>query len=646
MVLNEAQQRAVAHQGGHALVLAGAGTGKTATLIARAVELLQRGVRPDQIILVTFTRRATRELRERLTHQVGEVAERMRVGTFHRICLDLMRLEPDAFELRSYTIIDEDDREQLMRLARGRVLPNDDGDRGSALPKASQLVTWLSYARNANIPVKQYLETQKLFDEQQLANVLAVYTTYEDRKTAAHYLDFDDILRRCATVLISRREVRERIVGRIQHVLVDEIQDTSTLQWQLLHALRQKASLFCVGDDAQSIYAFRGADFKTVHSFAERVKGADVYYLTQNYRSTQEILDVSNWLLAESPLRYNKELQAIRGHATKPLLVECDDDLAQGLWVAADMDHRHANGTAWSSMVVLVRTAFAARTVETACIERGIPYIFVGGTSLLKASHVRDILALLRVVLNLNDEVAWMRYLTLWKGVGDRTAERWVQQVGACESLQQAAEFLYRAKPDPKGPAMPLLHILEHTATPATQVLAAVQALDPLLAVKYQYEQWEQRKKDLELLVRIANRFGTLAAFVEEFVLDPLHASQVAPQDDAVTVSTVHAAKGTEAEVVYLARADVGQYPHSHARDDDEIEEERRVLYVALTRARDELIVLRSPEQVASWGAQYSFLDTLRADLVTLVESGSRRREAWKTLSSLDGVVPDIDDMD
>jgi DNA helicase-2/ATP-dependent DNA helicase PcrA len=253
-----------------------------------------------------------------------------------------MRLEPDAFDLRSYTIIDEDDREQLMRLARGRVLPNDDGDRGSALPKASQLVTWLSYARNANIPVKQYLETQKIFDEQQLANVLAVYSSYEERKTAAHYLDFDDILRRCATVLISRREVRERIVGRIQHVLVDEIQDTSTLQWQLLHALRQKASLFCVGDDAQSIYAFRGADFKTVHSFAERVKGADIYYLTQNYRSTQEILDVSNWLLAESPLRYNKELQAIRGHATKPLLVECDDDLAQGLWVQVRGRHRRS----------------------------------------------------------------------------------------------------------------------------------------------------------------------------------------------------------------------------------------------------------------------------------------------------------------
>jgi len=433
MHLNESQQRAVAHDGKHALVLAGAGTGKTATLIARAVELLRRGVRPDQIILVTFTRRATRELRERLTVEVGEVAERLRVGTFHRICLDLMRLEPDAFDLRSYTIIDEDDREQLMRLARGRVLPNDDGDRGSTLPKASQLVTWLSYARNANIPVQQYLETQKIFDEQQLANVLAVYGAYEERKTSAKYLDFDDILRRCATILISQRAVRERIVGRILHVLVDEIQDTSTLQWQLLHALRQKATLFCVGDDAQSIYAFRGADFKTVHSFAERVKGADIYYLTQNYRSTQEVLDVSNWLLAESPLKYNKELQAIRGHGSKPLLVECDDDLAQGLWVAGDMDRRHAAGAPWQSMVVLVRTAFAARTVETACIERGIPYVFVGGTSLLKASHVRDVLALLRVALNLNDEVAWMRYLTLWKGVGDRTAERWVQQVGACE---------------------------------------------------------------------------------------------------------------------------------------------------------------------------------------------------------------------
>ena len=643
MQLNESQLRAVAHQQGHALVLAGAGTGKTATLIARAVELLRRGVRPDQIILVTFTRRATRELRERLTAEVGEVAERLRVGTFHRICLDLMRMEPDAFDLRSYTVIDEDDREQLMKLARGRVIPTDD-DRASVLPKASQLVSWLSYARNANIPVQEYLETQKLFDEQQLANVMAVLSAYEARKEQAHYLDFDDILRRCATVLIGRREVRERIVGRILHVLVDEIQDTRTLQWQLLHALRPKATLFCVGDDAQSLYAFRGADFKTVHSFAERVKGAAVYFLTENYRSTQDILDVSNWLLAESPLRYNKELHAVRGRGIKPLLIECDDDLGQGVWIANDIARRHDGGAPWLAHVVLVRTAFAARTVESACIEKGIPYVFVGGTSLLKASHVRDVLCVLRVALNLNDEVAWMRYLTLWRGVGDRTAERWVQQVGACETLQQAAEFLFHAKSDPRGPAMPLLHLLAHGDSTAAQVAAVVEALDPLLAVKYQYEQWEQRKRDLELLVRIAARFGSLAAFVEEFVLDPLHATQVNPSTDCVTISTVHAAKGSEAEVVYLARADVGQYPHSGARDEDEIEEERRVLYVAMTRARDELIVVRSPEIIATWGVQYSFLDTLRTGLVTVVDTGSRRRDVWKTLSRLDGVVPEIEE--
>ena len=264
--LNESQQTAVTHGDGHALVLAGAGTGKTTTLLARAQELLRRGVRPDELILVTFTRRATREIRERLTHDLGDPSSQIRVGTFHRICLDLMRLEPDAFDMRAFTVIDEDDREQLMRLARGAVLPNDQSDKSNLLPKASQLVQWYSYARNANIPISVYVQNQKLFEDAQLALVISVYTEYDQRKANARYLDYDDILWRCAAILTQRKDVRDRIVSRFRHVLVDEIQDTSKLQWLLLHALRQKAQLFCVGDDAQSIYAFRGADFATLIS--------------------------------------------------------------------------------------------------------------------------------------------------------------------------------------------------------------------------------------------------------------------------------------------------------------------------------------------------------------------------------------------
>jgi DNA helicase-2/ATP-dependent DNA helicase PcrA len=642
--LNESQQTAVTHGDGHALVLAGAGTGKTTTLLARAKELLRRGVRPDELILVTFTRRATREIRERLTHDLGDTSSQIRVGTFHRICLDLMRLEPDAFDMRAFTVIDEDDREQLMRLARGAVLPNDQSDKSNLLPKASQLVQWYSYARNANIPISVYLQTQKLFEDAQLALVLSVYAEYDQRKANARYLDYDDILWRCAAILTQRKDIRDRIVSRFRHVLVDEIQDTSKLQWLLLHALRQKAQLFCVGDDAQSIYAFRGADFATVHHFDQLVKGGTVYRLTDNYRSTQEILDISNWLLAQSPLPYNKKLAAVRGMGPTPLLVECDDDLGQGQWVAGDIQRRRATGVPWQSMTVLVRTAYAARAIEAALIEKAIPYVFMGGTSLLKAAHVRDLLALLRVVINQRDEVAWMRYLTLFKGIGDRTAERWIQQIAACSDLSQVTTFLYRAKPEPQGPAMPVMHVLSGEQTPVAVVQAALDAMTPLLSGKYQFEQWEQRVRDLELLVRVAERFRSLDAFVEEFVLDPLHASQFAPPDDAVVISTVHAAKGTECDVVYLARADIGQYPHNMAKDDAEVEEERRVLYVALTRAKDELIIVRSPELIGTWGVHYTFIDTLPAGLTNRVAAGNRRREAWRDLLMSGGVIPDIEE--
>lgn len=642
--LNESQQTAVTHGDGHALVLAGAGTGKTTTLLARAKELLRRGVRPDELILVTFTRRATREIRERLTHDLGDSSSQIRVGTFHRICLDLMRLEPDAFDMRAFTVIDEDDREQLMRLARGAVLPNDQSDKSNLLPKASQLVQWYSYARNANIPISVYVQNQKLFEDAQLALVLSVYTEYDQRKANARYLDYDDILWRCAAILTQRKDIRDRIVSRFRHVLVDEIQDTSKLQWLLLHALRQKAQLFCVGDDAQSIYAFRGADFATVHHFDQLVKGGTVYRLTDNYRSTQEILDISNWLLAQSPLPYNKKLAAVRGMGPTPLLVECDDDLGQGQWVAGDIQRRQSTGVSWQSMTVLVRTAYAARAIEAALIEKTIPYVFMGGTSLLKAAHVRDLLALLRVVINQRDEVAWMRYLTLFKGIGDRTAERWIQQIAACSDLSQVTTFLYRAKPEPQGPAMPVMHLLSGEQTPVAVVQAALDAMTPLLSVKYQFEQWEQRVRDLELLVRVAARFRSLDAFVEEFVLDPLHASQFNPPDDAVVISTVHAAKGTECDVVYLARADIGQYPHSMAKDEAEVEEERRVLYVALTRAKDELIIVRSPELIGTWGVHYTFLDTLPAGLTNRVAAGNRRREAWRDLLMSGGVIPDIEE--
>lgn len=585
--LNPQQKRAAEFDGGDVLVLAGAGTGKTSTIVARVVHLTKTGVDPRRILLLTFTRRAAREMRHRLSQQIGPAAKAVPTGTFHNFCLQYLRRWPDLFQCGSQSIIDRDDQLQLMKLARAAVV-----GRQSGFPKSAELANYYSYARNTNRPIAEYLAEFTEHKEEVIEKIAGVLADYMKRKHECRYFDYDDILHLFAKQLHRNRIVRERMQSRYDHLLVDEMQDTNPLQWLILDGMRDPAKLFCVGDDAQSIYAFRGADFRNVHSFTERVPGSTVLKLEENYRSTQEILDLSNWLLDQSSLSYDKRLTAARGSGEKPVFVELDRDFDEADWIANDLMQRHEDGEAWREHMILTRSAWGARSVEAALIERDIPYRFVGGTQLLASAHVKDLLSLLRVIDNPADQLAWMRYLTLWHRVGEKTAASAIVKLLTLPDIKAIKDMLAeRFAANPRlAEAIDDCHQL--WPRPDHMIGAAIDKLTPLLEKKF--DDWDRRVKDLKLLRRLAEKHETVGEFLETYTLDPITESEANrdDQDDMVTLITVHSAKGTESSVCYLIGVQPGNYPHVRSiGDEDQEEEERRVLYVAMTRAKDELFL-------------------------------------------------------
>ncbi len=626
--LNPQQRAAAEHDGGHALVLAGAGTGKTRTVVARAAHLLRSGVPSDRILLLTFTRRAAREMTHRL-HRSGVDAGGMIAGTFHHFCLRMMRKMPRVFGIEQATVIDRDDQVSLMRLVRGEVVGKGDRKR---FPQAGNLVSLLSYARNTNRPLREHLEAHTDLDGDTLERVGRIFQGYKGRKRRSRYLDYDDILHTFARGLHSDEVARDSIRGLFDHVLVDEMQDTNPLQWLILDGLRDPARLFCVGDDAQSIYAFRGADFRNVHSFTERIEGASVLRLEHNYRSTSEILDLANWLLSRSRLSYGKELTAHRGPGRTPRLLDFDSPYHEARWIAEDLLERHESGDPWADHMILTRTAWGAREMEAELVARDIPYVFIGGTSLMQSAHVKDLLSLARAALSPQDELAWTRYLTLWPGIGDVTAARLVGDLRRCGTIEGALELLAE-RPKPGELAVAGIQgVAERAERPTDALRAASVVLEPVLSQKL--DRWESRRRDFVLLEKLAERHRTLTGFLETYTLDPVYDSvRQRPEDrDVVSVITVHSAKGTEAPVCYLLRAEPGVYPHARSLgDEDAEEEERRILYVAMTRARDELILTRTLDV----GGRTTFFGGTRA-----------RHSPGGTAYFLDGVPGELVDSD
>lgn len=639
--LNEQQKRAVTFDGKHLLVLAGAGTGKTRTIIERALYLMRSGVPANRIMILSFTRKSAREIVERIrTQAVGAVAEGLNGQTFHSWCMGIIKTNPDIFKQHDYTILDEDDRQSCFKILCGKKFRD---KTGKSIPPET-VVDVYSYAMNTQCPLSEAIrkkmsegfisdkETECYINNNKelYTDIIGKYIRYKEEWK---YMDYDDILNVVSKAMKFNNYVKNFISSRYDHILVDEMQDTNPLQYELLSSFYENSHLFCVGDDAQSIYGFRGADFQSIHRFTETVPDAQVYKLTINYRSTQQILEISNWLLSESPLQYDKSLQADRGEGVKPHVIHWRDEWEE----ANDITDRIAEGVKtgtcrWADNMVLSRTAFGLKKIEGACIRKNIPYKLYGGTSLMQSAHIRDVVSALRIAANFRDEIAWMRYLQLWKGIGTITATRLLSGMMTRNSLEDCLTVLTdeRLQPEIVG-TLAGLDGLQYN--PADAVVAALGYMEKRLKEKY-HEEWTWRKEDFPVLTEVATETDSISEFIAEYVLDPKLDESMKTGNaemDRCILSTIHSAKGLEAERCYIVNVSPAFYPTARAitGGHDAIEEERRCLYVALTRPKDNLYIYRNIMSIHSFdrentGSVNYFLNGLPSGMVESGVIGNR----------------------
>jgi DNA helicase-2/ATP-dependent DNA helicase PcrA len=598
------------------LVLAGPGAGKTRVIIARVGHLIMTGTPASRIVVITFTKRAAKEIFDRLREQLGKAADGVRASTFHAFCMALIHKYGELLGTKKATVIDPDDVSSLFKLIRSSL-------KDKKLPKASDAAKVYSYARNTTMRIAEACAAQDV-DEDHVEGIIQLCKLYEERKRLRNYIDFDDILVIICSAMERDANIKALIKRQMDFVLVDEFQDTNPLQWRLLNQIRDPVNMFCVGDPKQSIYKFRGADIENILGFADRVENSTVLALDRNFRSTQEILDLSNWLLERSPVNYLSGMVAVRGSGLKPVLREFSSDWEESEWMAEDIVIRKLDGAKLSDHMILVRSAFAGRAIERALLAKDIPYRYIGGTKLLESAHVRSVLSILRVISNHRDDLGWMRLLQLFPKIGEVTSERISNEFVSLPSLERCCESLRKAGRGLDAVADIFVKIGSGSQAPSAVFMAAAEALQPVLEVTYRNDGWDMRKRDFPVVAKLAAKHASISEFIEEYLLAPVSTSEVQQKedDDAVTLITIHSSKGLEKPVCYMPAMNPGAYPHSRSlHSDDEIEEERRVVYVGMTRAMNELILTRSVRSFSTDGDanQSYFLNELPDELVEFI---------------------------
>ncbi|MHB1297834.1 MAG: ATP-dependent helicase [Gemmatimonadaceae bacterium] len=602
--LNEAQLAAATHADGPLLIVAGAGTGKTRTLVYRVAHLIESGIRPERILLLTFTRRSAQEMLARAEKLVGNASRSVQGGTFHGTAHRLLRrFGPEAGLPGDFTILDQGDAVDLMQLSRAALGL---GDKTKRFPKKETLHHVYSRHVNTEYPVGAILREEYPRFVEFEEDIARLFADYTERKLARNLVDYDDLLLYWAMLLDSpaASAVADRMAGLYSHILVDEYQDTNVLQSRILKGMcRAHRNITVVGDDAQSIYAFRGATIRNILDFPADFPGAAVVTLEQNYRSTQPILDATNMLISRAEERYSKELFTRRTGGELPWLVTAQDESQQTRFVVDRILELHEEGTPLREMAVLIRAGYMSADLEIELTARGIPFEKWGGIKFLEAAHVKDVLAFLRVIENPRDEVSWYRLLLLMPGIGETTARNAVESMlsqGWAHDSFAAFAAPARAR-DAHAALSALLTALR--SDPAggegstARDIARIRTLyDDIL--RDRYDRPEPRLADLERLMAIADGFQSRADFLSAITLDPPASSTDLGfgsdnEDDTLVISTAHSAKGREWDAVFLIWAVDGWFPMSRALgSEEEIEEERRLMYVAMTRARDHLAVV------------------------------------------------------
>jgi ATP-dependent DNA helicase UvrD/PcrA len=609
--LNPQQYAAATGPGGPILVVAGAGTGKTRTLVYRLAYLVESGIAPERIALLTFTRRASREMLARASGLLDGRCQRVNGGTFHSFCLGVLRRHATKIGFpNNFTILDSSDSADVIDVIRGEMGLN----KRDRFPRKRAIQSMFSSVVNRDTPLSEILEKDYAQFVPHGHDLEMLMRRFEGYKRAHGLMDYDDLLSRTLELFETDPNVLRVVAGNCEHVLVDEYQDTNRLQARLVKAFTSvHGNVMAVGDDAQSIYRFRGADFRNILAFPDEFPGTRVQKLEHNYRSTQRILDLANHIIVQARHKFDKRLFTERGEGDLPALVTAPDDRHESRFVCQMLLDLREQNVPLSDMAVLFRSGFNSYDLEVELNRRNIPFVKYGGLKLSEAAHVKDVVAHLRILENPQDAISWNRVLQLLEGIGPKTAGEIVSWV--LEADGNPLELKDKPWSPRYAESLAALFALLRSMntgkkTLGRQVEAVVEYYGPVLKRVY-YEDYPKREQDLEHLISVVESFTDRGTLLSSLALDPIELSalDVDPleQDEApLVLSTIHSSKGLEFKAVFVIHALEGVLPSSYAvASDEEVDEELRLFYVAVTRAADHLFVTYPSVQYRRYQGQF-----------------------------------------
>ena len=637
--LNPQQLAAVEVVDGPALVIAGAGSGKTRVLVYRVARLIDLGVDPASILLLTFTRKAAQEMLGRVGLLIGPQSDRVMGGTFHSVANALLRRFGQTIGLnQGFTILDRGDSEDLINLVRAQTGLTETGKR---FPRKKTIADLFSRCANTMQSLEAVLFAEYSHFGEYLVELTKLQEAYESTKRQRQLVDYDDLLTRLRDLLTVDERARVMISETYRYLLVDEYQDTNRLQADVVRKLAAThENVMVVGDDSQSIYSFRGATFRNIMEFPALFPGTRLFKLEENYRSTKSILALANDVIKGATEQYSKTLFTQNGQGERPALVQTVGEHPQSRFVAQKILELREEGVPLDEIAVLFRSSFHAFDLELELAKRDVPFVKRGGFKFLETAHVKDVLAHLRVIHNPLDTISWNRSLLLVDGVGQKRARDLLPQLVSSEAPYEVLRQGGGRAALGLGNLASALESVAHVedGSPSDQVSCLLDYYYPIL--KEQYDDYPKRIRDLEHLMVMAERYGDLDAFLADVTLEPPDESMAdieAPDrdDERLVLSTIHSAKGLEWRCVFVIWLVDGRFPSSYSLlTEEELEEERRLLYVAVTRAK-QLLYLTFPVQVYDkvTGSVLSkpsrFLDDVSASLVetwSVVEDG----ESWR----------------
>ncbi|MCB1065965.1 MAG: ATP-dependent helicase [Verrucomicrobiae bacterium] len=608
--LNPQQFAAVTAPPGPALVIAGAGSGKTRTLTYRVAYLLDNGIKAGNILLLTFTNKAAREMLDRVEQLVPQDTRDIWGGTFHSIGNRILRRHAELLGWdRNFTIMDREDQKDLMSSV---VSESDVDPKAYRFPKADVLLDMISLSQNTNEDLDELVAWRYPYFDHLREPIKRVRAAYDKKKLETNSMDFDDLLIRTLELLRDNEGLRESYQKQFEFVLVDEYQDTNHIQAELIDLLAARSkNVMVVGDDAQSIYSWRGADFRNILEFPERYPGAAVYKIETNYRSVPEILTLANSAIMANREQFRKDLEPHRPEREMlPALIPVHDPNTQAAFVAQRILELRDEGIELEEIAILYRAHFHSMEIQMELTNRGIPFMITSGLRFFEQAHIKDVAAFIKLVSNRRDEVAYKRIVRMLPGIGAKGADKlwreWLgSPIGKGEVVTNFSEIISQFTVPAKAKKAweqlgytfdELIDDEGNGFRPAQMIPSIVGGVyDDYLRSKF--SNYESRKQDISQLERYSEKFENLDEFLSQLSLlagqDAVGATRQEPDKESVTLSSIHQAKGLEWRAVFVVWLTDGMFPNSRVIEEDDdgkgLEEERRLFYVAVTRAKDEL---------------------------------------------------------